>query len=299
MTKVNRRNAPPRGSNTRFAFFGTSHIATIVLDELERAGFVPAVVVTMPPKPKGRGMKEVPTDVDAWARARGIEVLYPDPGHTNVHDRIRASRVEVGVVVDYGKILPASLLEAAPRGFLNVHPSLLPRLRGASPIRTAILRDERDTGVTIIRMDDKMDHGPIVAQRKVALPTWPIRNAALERILLAAGGALLAQVLPEYVAGRIEPQEQNHDIATYTRKCTKEDGLLDLRADAYANLRKIYALEGWPGTYALFLRSGKQIRVGIIEAHLENGALVLDTVKPEGKKEMRYKDFERSGAEPL
>lgn len=279
-------------NSIRFAFFGTSHIATMVLDELEKASLVPGLIITMPPKRAGRGMQENATAVEAWAKEHDLPLSY-------AWDEFKAGAWDVAIVVDYGKILPANLLAIPRKGFLNVHPSLLPRLRGASPMRSAILGDEKETGVSIILIDDEMDHGPLVAQKKTVVQNWPVKNSELEQLLLPMGGALLAQILPEYVAGTIEPREQNHDVATYAGKFTKEDGKLDLKADAYQNLLKIKAFEGWPGTYTMFERSGKDIRVQILDAHLEGARLVIDIVKPEGKGVMSYADFLRPGAKPL
>ena len=274
-----------------FAFFGTSHIAVYILDELEKAGFLPSLVIAPPDKPKGRGLRASPVPARAWAKSHGI------PVHTELPNE--HAKFDVCIVADFGKIIPKQILELPRRGFLNVHPSLLPRLRGASPIRTAILNDERETGVSIIKLDDEMDHGPLVAQKKVALPEWPIRASKLEEILMREGGRLLAQILPQWIAGEIEAQPQNHDVATYSEILKKEDGLINFRESPRKNLLKIYAYEGWPGTYAYFERAGKRIRVGVLDAHIENDELVLDVVKPEGKKEMRYEDFSRSGAKPM
>ncbi len=277
-------------TDIRFAFFGTSHIAVYVLDELARASLSPALIVTVPGKPQGRGMQIQETPVAQWARAHGIPF-------SETWEEFEASAWEVAVVVDYGKILPRRIIDIPERGFLNVHPSLLPRLRGPSPIRSAILRDDREVGVTVMLLDEKMDHGPIVAQKRVEV-AWPPRVSELERGLLSEGGKLLAAMLPTWVSGDIDATPQNDDVATYCEKFEKRDGELDLSEDAYRNLLKIRALEGWPGTFAFFVRSGKTLRVQILEAHLENGALVIDRVKPEGKGEMSYADFARSGAVP-
>ena len=274
-----------------FAFLGTSHIAVYILDELEKAGFLPSLVIAPPDKPKGRGLRASPVPARAWAKSHGI------PVHTELPNE--HAKFDVCIVADFGKIIPKQILELPRRGFLNVHPSLLPRLRGASPIRTAILNDERETGVSIIKLDDEMDHGPLVAQKKVALPEWPIRASKLDEILMREGGRLLAQILPQWIAGEIEAQPQNHDVATFSEILKKEDGLINFRESPRKNLLKIYAYEGWPGTYAYFERAGKRIRVGVLDAHIENDELVLDVVKPEGKKEMRYEDFSRSGAKPM
>jgi methionyl-tRNA formyltransferase len=280
----------------RFAFFGTSHIATMVLDELEKVALTPSLVITMPPRRSGRGMKETETEVAHWANRRNLHLAHD---WSEFEKNPPSGGWDVAIVVDYGKILPTTLLTTPKNGFLNVHPSLLPRFRGASPMRSAILSDERVTGVSIIRMDEEMDHGPILAQKKVIVQNWPLRNSELERILLPLGGALLAQILPEYVAGNIEAVEQNHDVATYCSKFTKEDGLIDFSDDAYKNLLKVRAFEGWPGTYAFFERSGKRIRVGIIDAELVNGKFTPTIVRPAGKSDMPYQHFFRSGVKPL
>lgn len=282
---------PMKKNNIRFAFFGTSHIAVCVLDALEKAALMPALVVTVPQKPKGRGLEAKPGAVEVWADERGIPVAHE-------WSEFESKKWDAAVIVDYGRILPRTVLDIPTRGFLNVHPSLLPRLRGASPMRSAILNDERAVGVSIMHVDEEMDHGPLVAQRRIEISDWPPRNSELERILMEAGGALLAQILPLWIEDEVEARPQNHDLATYSQKFTKEDGLLDLSADAYQNLLKIRALENWPGTYAFFERNGKKIRVAILSAHLENTKLVIDTVKPEGKKEMKYEEFLRSGARP-
>ena len=284
---------PKKNSDIRFAFFGTSHIAVFVLEALQGAELIPQLILTQEPKPQGRGLEAQPTAVEVWGRSHDVPVAYETSALENSSP---GGGWDVAVVVDYGNLLPKNILDIPRRGFLNVHPSLLPSLRGASPIRSAILKNEKTTGVSVMLVSEGMDEGPIVAQKKIEIDPWPIKNAELEKILLHAGGALLAQTLPQWVAGEIDAHEQNHDIATYSERIKKEDGLLDLRADGYANLLKIRAYEGWPGTYTFFERQGKKIRVGIIDAHMDASKLVIDTVKPEGKKEMPYADFLRSGA---
>jgi methionyl-tRNA formyltransferase len=252
-----------------FAFFGTRPLAAGVLAALEAAGLTPAKTF--------ESAEITPEFIAALAREEW----------------------DVFVVASFGKILPRSFLDIPRRGVVNMHPSLLPRLRGPSPVRSAILQNERETGVTIMLLNEKMDQGPIIAQRKVPVPEWPPRGRELDEILAREGGALLAEMLPRWVAGEIDPVEQNHDIATYCRIFTKEDGLLELKDDAYHNLLKIRAFDGWPGTYAFFERAGKKIRVQILDAEIINGRLQIMTVKPEGKGEMSYDAFLNSGARPL
>lgn len=179
---------------------------------------------------------------------------------------------------------------------VNVHPSLLPRFRGPSPIRSAILKDERKTGVTIMLLDSDVDHGPVLAQEIVEIPEtrWPMRGRELDQLLATQGGGLLSRTLPQYVSGDCVPQEQNHGDATFCVKITKEMGELDLRANAYQNLLKIRAFDGWPGTFFYTERNGKRIRVKVTDAELaSDGSLTILRVIPEGKSEMNYQDFIR------
>ncbi|MBI4068040.1 methionyl-tRNA formyltransferase [Candidatus Kaiserbacteria bacterium] len=285
--------------DVRFAFFGTPHVAVIVLDELARAGFMPSLIITRPDTAQGRGKVVTAPPVALWATKHGIPISQPIHMTNGFIYEAIAEEWDVFVVAAYGKILPQALLDIPAHGTLNVHPSLLPHLRGPSPIRSAILNDERDVGVTIIQLDAEMDHGPIVEQEIVDMPEWPPRARELEDTLAHEGGKLLAHALLPWVREEIAAQEQDHTQATYCKPIKKEDGLIDLSDDPYQNLLKIRAFEGWPGTYTFFERNGQKIRVQIIDAHLHNDALVINIVRPEGKRDMPYVDFLRSGASPL
>jgi methionyl-tRNA formyltransferase len=285
-------------NDIRFAFFGTPELATVVLNELEAAGYLPAIVVTTPDKKQGRGMKLTASPVKQWAHARSIDVLAPETLDDTVAEALRLRDCSIFIVIYYGKILPKEILSIPARGTLNIHFSLLPRWRGTSPVRSAILNDDHEIGTSIILLDEKVDHGPIIAQKKLSLPEWPPRARDTEILATAESAKLLINILPDWVAGDIEAHEQNHDIATHCPKIEKEDGLLVLDDDAYKNLLKIRAFDTTVGTYTHFERGGKNLRVAILDAHIENSRLVIDTVKPEGKKEMRYDEFLRSGAKP-
>lgn len=282
----------------KIAFFGTFPLADDVLNALEGAGLTPQLIVAGKDR-LARDKSVIFSPEKAWASARGIRVLQPEAITEDFLNELKQEEWDAFVVASYGKILPKVLLEIPKHGTINVHPSLLPKLRGPSPIRSAILEDAKKVGVSIMILDDKMDHGPLIGQKEVAVPEWPPKGRDLDALLSREGAALLAEVLPKYLAGEISPQEQDHSQATYCKIFLKEEGELDLNSDAYQNLLKICAFDGWPGTYAFFERDGKPIRVVIIDAHLENGKLVLDTVKPEGKPAMSYKDFLNSGARPF
>jgi len=286
-----------------YIFFGTGPIARFVLEELERAQLTPALIVTSPDMPQGRKLELAPSPVKIWADTHSIETLQPEELDaaflSTLIDRTKALTAPVYVVTDYGKILPQALLDIPPRGILNVHPSLLPRLRGPSPIRSAILTNEKETGVTVMLIDAKMDHGPILSQKRMTIEPWPPHATHLEETLAREGGRLLATVLPLWVREEIEAREQQHDLATFCKMIKKEHAQISLSDDAYTNLLKIRAYEGWPIAFTYFQRGDKKIRVQILDAHIKAGMLIIERVKPEGKNEMEFLEFMKSGATPV
>ena len=307
------------------AFFGTSRFSVLVLDELEKAGLVPILIVTTPDRQRGRGMELQPTPVKGWAQKRGIEIHSPEKldaifaetlsnrTHSNQmhsnqthqnHSHADFSKdagqkdIDVFVVVSYGKIIPKSIIDLPLHKTLNVHASLLPKYRGASPLQSAMLDDAKDTGISIIRLDEKMDHGPIIAVKEVTVNEWPTYED-FEAQMAHEGGLLLAQALPEWVAGKIKEREQDHSQATFAKKITKEDGLIDA-ADlnsnvptdrAYTAFRKIQAYHQWPTAYFFVERNSKKMRVKITKASFKDDKLTIERIVPEGSKEMDYGDF--------
>ena len=292
-----------------FAFFGTPKLATVILDALEEAGYLPALVVTAPDQKKGRGLAIQSSPVKVWSQIKGIEVLQPERLDSEFGSKLLAvgRKFDLFIVIYYGKVLPKEILDIPARGTLNIHFSLLPRWRGTSPVRAAILNDDREIGTSIILLDEKIDHGPVIAQKKLSPPAggWPPRARELEALATCESARLLIEILPSWIAGEIEAHDQNHDVATYCSTITKEDGLISLSGDAYKNLLKIRAFDTTVGTYTYFERNEKKIRVGILDAHIDPSTplgarkLVIDKVKPEGKKEMAYEEFLRSGARPV
>lgn len=283
--------------NSRFVFFGTPEIAVFVLEELADANFLPSLIVTNPDAPKGRKLVLSPSPVKEWAITHSIPTLQPETlTDDTVCEILKKEASAFFVVAAYGKIIPKNILEIPTYGTLNVHPSLLPRFRGASPIRSAILKDERTTGVTIMLMDEKLDHGPILAQERVTIesPAWPIRGSELDELLARKGGVLLAHTIPEWLSGTISAHEQDHDSATFCTKICKGMGEIDLSKDPYENLLKIRAYDGWPGTYFFREHKGKRVRVKICDATLDSdGSLLITRVIPENKNEMSYNEFLR------
>ncbi|MDB5239022.1 MAG: Methionyl-tRNA formyltransferase [Candidatus Parcubacteria bacterium] len=288
---------PP--SPIRFAYFGSSRLSVIILDELEKAGFLPALAITTPDKPKGRHLTLTQNPVKEWALTRNIPVHDPAkldsaPGSAFA-EMLRAAKCDVFIVASYSKIIPASIIEIPARKTLNVHPSLLPLYRGPAPLQAVMLDDAKNTGVTIMRIDEKVDHGPIVAQKEVAVEEWPAYEE-FEELMAREGAHLLAEILPGWVAGSIQEKEQDHSRATFTKKIAKEDGLMDIAdaspASQRKNFLKIQAYRQWPVAYFMFEHSGKKIKVKVTRALFLDDKLVIERVIPEGKKEMSYADFQ-------
>jgi methionyl-tRNA formyltransferase len=280
-------------NKTKIAFFGTPDISVIILKELKKAGLTPELVVTMPDKPVGRKLVLTSPPVKVWAKNNNVDFIQPNKLDGITLNLLRDKSFDLFVVASYGKILKKELLDIPKHGTLNVHPSLLPRLRGASPIISAILNDEKKTGVTIMLLDAGIDSGPILAQASIEAEPWPVNANELGKLLMREGGKMLTEVIPKWIAGEIKPEVQDQTKATFTKKITKEDGLIELDGDPYQNLLKIRAFVEWPGTYFFAKKNDKQIRVKITDADLDDDKLKINKVIPEGKKEMNYKDFLR------
>ncbi|MDO8593918.1 MAG: methionyl-tRNA formyltransferase [bacterium] len=285
-----------------FIFFGTDEFSVTVLEELRKAGLMPSLIVTVPDRPKGRGLVLTPPPTKEWAKAHSIPLLQPEKLDSTVHRKLETTECGLFVVASYGLILPENILAIPQHGTLNVHPSLLPKYRGATPIESQILNDEKEVGVSIMLMDEEMDHGPIVSVKRWENTKHSTQNpkaSELQKILAEEGGKLLAEVLPQWVAGVLEAKPQEHAQATYTKKLTKADGHLNLLDDPYKNFLKIRAFEGSIGTYFFMEKEGKEIRVIIKSAEFQDlpaqagGKLVITRVVPEGKKEMSYEEFVR------
>lgn len=276
----------------KFAFWGTSEFSVYILEALKEKGFVPSLIISTKDMPQGRKLEIKPTHTKVWALENNIPVLQPEKLNDEAFAKVSEMAWDVFIVASYGKIIPERFLNIPKAQTLNVHPSLLPELRGPSPIESAILRDIKNTGVTIMRLDKEMDHGPIVVQREYKVEEWPKREE-LEKIFGAVGGDLLADILPQWVSGKIQETEQDHSKATYCKKIEKQEALLDLSADAYENFRKIRGYSGWPNAFFFVEHGDKKIRVVVKDAVFENRELIITRVIPEGKKEMDYKDFIR------
>lgn len=284
-------------NDIRFAFFGTPELACEILDELEAAGYVPEVVVTMPDRPQGRGMEVRESAVAAWATERGVETLKPEKLDDAFVADLAARGVPFAIVVAYGKIVPQALLDSFPLGMFNIHYSLLPRWRGATPVESAILSGDSETGVAIQRMVFALDAGPIAALEKTPIAAEETAPALRSR-LNAIAKASLVRILPSIAAGTVDLTEQDDSQATRCGKMIKEDGDIT-HDDDTTRSRKYRAYFAWPGTYFFSERAGKSMRVKVKEASINSGRFTPHVVVPEGKGPMPYTDFLRSGAKPL
>lgn len=242
-----RRAAPSRPVRT--VFFGSGPFGLPALERLAARSDVGLVaVVSTPPRPAGRHGRPTPTPIALWAAERGLAVLTPPRLRSReATGAILALEPELAVLADYGQLVPAELLEL-PFGALNLHPSLLPRHRGAAPIPAAILAGDRETGVTIFRMDAGLDTGPVLARRAVPIAETETAES-LERRLAIVAAQLLDEVLGPWLRGEIEAEPQPAEGATATRRLRREDGWLDPARPAEELERRVRALRPWPGAF--------------------------------------------------
>ncbi len=233
-------------------FAGTPAAAVPTLGALAEAGHEVVAVLTQPPRPAGRGGRPRPSEVAREAERRGIRVVAPeDPKAPGVLETATAGGLEVGVVVAYGQILSSRWLAALPRGWLNLHFSLLPRWRGAAPAAAAIRAGDAETGVTVFRLVRRLDAGPVLA--RVATPIGPRETAGELQLRLAALGApLVLSVLADLEAGRAREEAQDETLVTLAPELRKEDGRVDWSAPADAVARHVRAMTPWPGATTEF-----------------------------------------------
>lgn len=277
----------------RVVFFGTPEIAIPSLQVTAQHADVVACV-TQPDKPSGRGNALTTSPVKRWAELNHIPVLQPHSLSQKKNEGVefaeqfRALQPDCAVVFAYGHIIPESILAIPPHGFLNLHPSLLPELRGPSPIQAAIRNGLTKSGVSLIQMSTKMDAGPIIAQQTVSLDPHETAASLYDTMKQICADVLEENLLP-YLEGHRFPQQQDEASATYCSLLKKTDGEVDWTRSYEEIDRQIRSMSPWPGAYAIC--NGR--RILIAAAELENGILRILRVKPEGKKEMAYDEFIR------
>ena len=297
-------------NNLNFIFWGTPDVASETLEILKENGYIPSLIITAPDRPQGRKMFITPPPVKIWAIENNIPYLQPEDimelsqiflsrgshgdlaGIGEGRREEKSARAELlqnipdlFLVVAYGKIIPEDIINMPKLGSINIHYSSLPKYRGASPVESAILNGETETGITIQKMEYRLDTGPIIIQEKVEIN--PEEKAGdLRKRLIKIGGELLVKILPDFVDGKVKLTPQNENEATYCKKIKKEDGEIDLNADPIKNYNKFRAYATWPRTF--FFKDGK--RIIITDATLENGEFKILKIIPEGGKEINYKN---------
>jgi len=269
----------------RAVFMGTPSYVISVLEALLSLDSQVVGVYTQPDKPSGRGRVLDPPPIKSFALERGIKVFQPASlRRPEVQQELASLSPDVVVVAAYGKILPPEVLKIPPRGCVNVHPSLLPKYRGPSPVATAILQGEAHTGTTIMLMDEGMDTGPILYSKSFPIVPGVATTEVLTPALFQLGGELLKEVLPLWLKGEVEPRPQDHSQATVTKKLEKSDGEARWELSAEELERRLRAFTPWPGLFTYW--KGRLLRILSVEP-LENhtpwepGTVVL--LKEQGK----------------
>ena len=276
----------------KFAFFGTPRFAAIVLERFITQGLIPSVVICNPDRPVGRKKIITPPPTKLLAKKHDIKVYQPEKLEIGNWKPARSAggleigEVDFALVAAYGKIIPKEILNTPKFGTLGIHPSLLPKHRGASPIQTAIINGDEETGVTIFLMDEKVDHGKIIAQNTITIMDNDT-YLSLEEKLAKLGEELFIKTLPEYINGKIIPQEQNDSEATFTKKFETQDGFISFDVleaalqgeKAFWIHKKICALNPQPGIWTL--KNDKRMK--LLESELKDNKLVLKKIQIEGK----------------
>ncbi|MDB4955066.1 MAG: methionyl-tRNA formyltransferase [Myxococcales bacterium] len=233
----------------RVAFMGSPDFAVPCLRALAGAHEV-KLVVSQPDKPAGRGIQLTAPAVKLAAEELGLPVIQPKSAKTGeLRDALAGSGAELAVVVAYGKILPRAVLEAVPRGCINVHASILPKYRGAAPVQWAVINGEAETGVAIMQLDEGMDTGPVLLERRVAIDPEETSGELLAR-LAPIGAAALLEAIEEISAGTARPRSQDPAAASHAPMLTKADGTIDFSAPAAAVAARIRGVDPWPGAQA-------------------------------------------------
>jgi methionyl-tRNA formyltransferase len=271
-------------NNPRIAFFGTPELCIPILKELKTAGIVPVVIVTNSDKPVGRKQIMTPSPVKIWGQENNIPVLEPKKLDTDFQNEFALYGIDLSLVVAYGKIIPEILIKTPTFGTINVHYSLLPKYRGASPVESSILSGDTETGVCIQDMAYDLDSGDIYVQEIIPID---INETApeLRNRLNGIAKKMLVELIPKIVSGQAVKTPQQGE-STYCKKTKKEDGQISFDTITDAQLWNMYrGYYGWPGIF-YFDENSKRIK--ITKARFEHEKFIIEKIIPEGKKEQDY-----------
>lgn len=270
-----------------FVFFGTPDVASETLEILKSYGYIPKLIVTAPDRPVGRHFTMTPSATKVWAMENTIPFIQPEKLTPEIITSLPL--VDLFIVVAYGKILPQVLIDLPKQGTFNIHYSLLPRWRGASPVEAAILAGDTETGVTIQKMVFALDAGPIIAEERLPI-TSDDTTPSLRGKLIPLGAQLLAEyVIPALQNNEQMLIEQDEVFMTHCGKTKKEDGRIDPEHDdSEIMYRKYRAYQPWPGLY-FFDAAGKRIK--ITQARFEDKKFIIEKVIREGEKESNWQRY--------
>lgn len=293
----------------KIVFIGTGPFAVPILEALATDGhFSVGLVVSEPAKPAGRKRELRPSPVSIWAKKNDIPVITPRKlDDVDTQKEVLVSKPEVIVVVDYGGLIPEEIFNAPPKKTVNVHPSLLPELRGASPIQYALLKGFKKTGVSLMIIDEQFDHGPLISQDEISIEESDTYET-LSLKLSSLGAEMIIRDLPAYLSGGITPEPQDDNRATFAKKIQKEDGRIDWHSSVKEIYNKWRAFVAWPGIFTflgavrLNLKKVKPARdnveIGIIRElggklliGCEGGSIEVLIIQPEGKRAMSAGEF--------
>jgi methionyl-tRNA formyltransferase len=289
----------------RLIFMGTPEFAVPTLRALSEAGHEIMAVYTRVAKPAGRGMKLQPSPVEQEAHRLGISVVTPSTLKTpEALDEFRAHKADVAAVVAYGMILPPAILDAPRLGCFNLHASLLPRWRGAAPINRAIMADDAETGVMVMKMDVGLDTGDVAMAERLAI-TDAMTASDLHDALAPLGGDLMARAMGALERGTLQLTPQAHDGVTYAAKIDKAEARVDWRKPARAVLRHIHGLSPFPGAWCEMPLDGSAQRVKILRCEIASGSGAPGNVLDDrltiacAEGALRVRELQRAGKQPM
>jgi len=293
----------------KIIFFGTPEFAEIVLEKLIKTEYKPIMIVTAPDKPVGRKQILSTPPVKQLAQKNKIKLIQPKLLNNATGQELIEIAPDLFIIAAYGLILPQEILNIPKFGSLNIHPSILPKYRGASPIQSTILANDDETGVTIMLMDEKVDHGPILAQKNIKIKNE--NTVSLSKKLAQLGADLLIDTLPKWFTKKIKPVTQNHKKATFTRLIKKNHGKINWTKSAQQIEQMFRAYQPWPGIYTMLdNQTLKILEIDILEIDhnkqpgtvfftknkelaviCDKDALILKQVQLQGKKSTSGKSF--------
>lgn len=302
---------------TKIIFFGTPDFAAGILKSLVDNKYNIAAVFTQPDKKIGRKQKIEFSPVKDLALKNKIEIFQPQNlRDSELNEEIKNIDPDLFIVAAYGKILPKNILDIPKFGAINIHASLLPKYRGASPVQCAMLAGEKETGITLMKMNEKMDEGDILAQEKIEIGEDETADVLLGK-LSQLGAKMIAGLVPDWAQGKIKPIAQNHSKASYCKRVLREDGKVEWNSAVEKISRAWRAYHPWPGIYAVLNVKNKPKRLKLLEIEIvtekntgekqgkiieynqkvavqaKNGLVILKKIQLEGKKEMDIDIFVR------